>query len=108
MSGGEGYSDPKIRPWLRRLGIEGIVLTRSNHSPQIFDAQGYRDRNHVERPIEWLKLGRRLAPRSDRLVCNYLAFIKMPMIQRCLRMHDPPTRSAWLQSSGSPLIRSTE
>lgn len=93
VSGDKGYSYPRIRAWLRRRGIEGVIPTRSNQSPQPFDREAYRGRNHVERCIGWLKHCRRLATRYDKLACSYLAFVKMAMIQRCLRLLDPSNRT---------------
>lgn len=93
VSGDKGDSYPRIRAWLRRRSIEAIIPTRSNQPSEPFDPAAYRGRNHVERCIGWLKHCRRLATRYDKLAGSYLAFVKMAMIQRCLRLLDPSNRT---------------
>jgi transposase len=92
MSGDKNYSYPRTRTSLRRRGIEGIILTRSNGSPQPFDCQAYRGRNQVERCIGWLKHCRRLATQYDKLACNYPVLVKMAITQHCIRVLDPSSR----------------
>lgn len=91
--GNKGYSYPRIRTRLRRRGIEPVIPTRSNQAPELLDKAAYRGRNHVERCIGWLKHCRRLATRYEKLASSYLAFVKVAMIQRCLRLLDPSNRT---------------
>lgn len=55
-----------------------------------FDREAYRRRNVVERSVGWLRESRRVATRHEKLAVNYLAMVKLAMIQRCLRLLDSP------------------
>lgn len=89
VSGDKGYSYPRIRTWLRRRGIHAAIPPRSNQPAESYCKVTYRERNVIERCIGWLKNCRRLATRYDKLATHYLAFFKLAMIQRCLRVLDP-------------------
>lgn len=60
---------------------------QSRHSSGL-DTAAYRRRNVVERCVGWLKELRRIATRYEKLALNYLAFVKLAMIRRCLRNFD--------------------
>ncbi len=47
-----------------------------------FDKLTYRRRNVVERCIGWLKDRRRLATRFEKLAENFLAMVKLAMLER--------------------------
>jgi transposase len=87
LAGDKGYSFPTVRQYLRRRGIRAVIPTRSNQRahPQ-FDRQTYRQRNIIERVVGWLKEHRRLATRFEKLAVNFLAMVKLAMMQRCLRL----------------------
>ena len=51
-----------------------------------FDRPTYRRRNVVERCIGWLKGRRRLATRFEKLAENFLAMVKLAMLER---LHHP-------------------
>ena len=51
-----------------------------------FDREAYKDRNVVERCVGWLKECRRILTRFEKLAVNYLAMIKVAMIERLLRI----------------------
>jgi transposase len=53
--------------------------------PLVLDAETYRRRNVIERSISWLKQARRIATRYEKLAVNFLAMLKLAMIQRYLR-----------------------
>ncbi len=55
-----------------------------------FDREAYRRRDVVERCVGWLRESRRLATRHEKLAGNYLAMVKLAMIQRCFRLLDSP------------------
>ena len=86
VAGDKGYSYPRIRKWLRRRGIHAVIPHRSNQPWEYLSKVLYKKRNTVERCINWLKNCRRLATRYDKLACHYLSFVKLAMIQRCLRL----------------------
>jgi hypothetical protein len=43
--------------------------------------------------VGWLKEHRRLAARFEKLAINFLGMVKLALIQRCLRVLDPPART---------------
>jgi transposase len=94
LAGDKGYSYARIRRYLRRRGIGAVIPTRKDqkNSPR-FDRTTYRRRNVVERLVGWLKENRRLATRFEKLAVNFLAMVKLAMIQRCLRLLDSSDRS---------------
>ncbi len=93
VAGDKGYSYPRIRDWLRRRGIEAVIPARSDQPRRRLNRRVYRRRNAVERCIGWLKECRRVATRYEKLATHYLAFVKLAMIQRCLRLLEPSGRT---------------
>lgn len=93
VAGDKGYSYPRIRSWLRRRGIEAVIPTRRDQPRAHVNRTKYRGRNVVERCIGWLKNCRRVATRYDKLAIHFLAFVKLAMIQRCLKLLDPSNRT---------------
>jgi transposase len=76
-----------VRRYLRRRGIGAVIPTRLDQRANgAFDRRAYRRRNIVERVVGWLKENRRLAARYEKLAVNFLAMVKLAMIQRCLRV----------------------
>jgi transposase len=90
LAGDKGYSYERIRRWLRRHGIQVVIPRRSNQRPDDgrvkFDEGAYKRRAVVEQCVGWLKESRALATRFDKLAVNYLATVKLGMIQRYLRL----------------------
>jgi transposase len=90
LAGDKGYSYPRIRQWLRRHAVRGIIPRRSDQHPADgrvrFDRHGYRRRSTIEQCVGWLKECRRLAMRFEKLALNFLAMIHLAMIQRYLRL----------------------
>jgi transposase len=75
LAGDKGYSYPRIRRWLGRRRIGGVIPTRKDQprDPN-FDKDEYRKRNIIERVVGWAKESRRLLSRFEKLAVNYLAF----------------------------------
>ena len=91
LAGDKGYSYARLREWLRRRKIEPVIPPRSDQQGRRggcrkFDREAYRRRNVVERCINWLKECRRVATRFDKLALNFLAFLKLAIMQRCFRV----------------------
>jgi len=90
LAGDKGYSYPRIRKWLARHGIGAVIPRRKDQRPDDgrvrFDAETYKRRSVVEQCVGWLKECRAVATRFDKLAVNYLATVKLAMIQRYLRM----------------------
>lgn len=92
VAGDKGYSYKHIRHWLRRHGIKAVIPQRSDQlaqhkgRPLDFDKATYQRRCVIECCIGWLKECRRLCTRFEKLAVNFLAMIKVAMIQRYLRL----------------------
>lgn len=87
LAGDKGYSYPWIRRWLRRHGIKAVIPTRKDQRRRPgFDKDAYKRRNVVERCVNWLKECRAVATRFDKLAVNYLATVKLAILQRYLRI----------------------
>ncbi len=90
LAGDKGYSYPRIRRWLRRYGVRAVIPRRKNQRPGDgrvkFDRETYERRAVVEQCVGWLKESRAVATRFDKLAVNYLATVKLAMIQRYLRL----------------------
>jgi transposase len=87
VAGDKGYSYARVRRYLRRRKIKGVIPTRKDQRRRPgFDKEQYRQRNVVERCIGWLKEARALATRFDKLAVNYLATVKLAILQRYLRI----------------------
>ena len=95
LAGDKGYSYPAIRAWLRQHHIKAVIPQRKDQRerhrgrPLSFDKAAYRQRNVVERCISWLKECRAVVTRFDKLAVNFLATVKLAMIQRYLRLLRP-------------------
>ena len=92
VAGDKAYSVRRIRQWLRRHKIEAVIPQRSDQiarhrgRPLKFDKDAYRQRNIIERCIGWLKECRRLATRFEKLAVNFLAMIKVAILERYLKI----------------------
>ena len=90
LAGDKGYSYPRIRRWLRRHGIKDVIPRRKDQRPNDkrvkFDRPIYKRRAVVEQCVGWLKECRAVATRFDKLAVNYLANVKLAMIERYLRL----------------------
>jgi transposase len=93
LAGDKGYDVPWVRAWLRRRRITAVIPEkhkphgRKPGRPLVLDTETYRRRNVIERSISWLKQARRIATRYEKLAVNFLAMLKLAMIQRYLRNH---------------------
>lgn len=79
--GDKGYSSGRIRQYLRRKGIGGVIPHKRNERRHgRFDRTAYRERNRVERLINRLKQFRRVATRYEKRAVNYLAMVVIAAI----------------------------
>lgn len=96
LAGDKGYSYPRIRAWLRRHKIRAVIPRRKDQQPDDgrirFDRETYRRRSVVEQAVGWLKECRAVGTRFDKLAVNYLAMVKLAMIQRYLRLLNSSTQ----------------
>jgi transposase len=90
LAGDKGYSYPRVRSWLRRHKVKAVIPRRKDQRPDDgrarFDKEAYRRRAVVEQCVGWLKECRAVATRFDKLAVNYLATVKLAMIERYLRL----------------------
>lgn len=92
VAGDKGYSYPRIRAWLRRHAIGAVIPQREDQlkyhrgRPIKFDKDTYRRRSVVECCIGWLKECRRIGTRFEKLAVNFLAMLKVAIIQRYIRI----------------------
>lgn len=91
IAGDKAYDLPQIRRWLRDHHIAAVIPARQLHyprrgrPPQLAHA-AYKRRNVIERCIGWLKHARRIATRYEKTAVNFLAMLKLAMIQRYFRI----------------------
>jgi transposase len=72
--------------WRRRRGIAAVIPTRKDQPrARRFAKPASRRRNVVERLVNWLKERRRLATRFEKLAENFVAMIKLAMMERLLK-----------------------
>ncbi len=88
LAGDKAYSAPRIRKALRRRGIGAVIPRREDELKRRrvpFDRQTYRRRSIIEQRIGWIKESRRIATRYEKLALNFLAMVKLTMIQSYLQ-----------------------
>jgi transposase len=92
VAGDKGYSYQWIRDWLRAHGMGAVIPQRddqrANHKgrPIEFDKDAYRRRSVIEQCIGWLKECRKVLTRYEKLAINFVAMIKLAIVQRYLRL----------------------
>jgi len=89
VAGDKAYSCGRIRRWLRQYGIKCVIPRKNNEHRDArhkFDDDQYRQRSVVECCIGWIKECRRIATRFEKLAVNYLAMLKLAIIERYLRI----------------------
>lgn len=87
LAADKAYSVVAIRRWLRRRRIAPVIPFRRDQTRSgRFDRRAYRGRNVIERLVGWLKESRRVATRYEKLAATFLAFVKLAMVRRLLRL----------------------
>lgn len=93
IAGDKAYDIPRVRCWLREHGIGAVIPEKhkpyghKRGRPVSFDREAYRRRNVIERCIGWLKHARRIATRYEKTAVNFLAMLKLAMIQHYFKTH---------------------
>ena len=92
------YDADRIRAWCRARGIGAVIpptksRKRKRGRPIGYDRAVYRERNVVERLIGHLKEHRRIGTRHEKLAVQYRAMVQVALIERYLRVLDPPNRA---------------
>jgi transposase len=84
--GDKGYSSRKIRRYLCKRGIGGVIARQKRERRRgRFDEASYRKRNVVERLVNRLKQFRRVATRYEKRAVNYLGMLTIAAIVLWLR-----------------------
>ena len=86
----KGYDCQRIVDLCKKHGLMPVIPkklspTGKERDNPDFDKDVYRERNHVERCIGWLKENRRIATRYEKLSITYRAMVQMGMVRRYLR-----------------------
>lgn len=90
VAGDKGYSHVPIRRMLLERGIVPLIPPKRGQEQQAyqvhFDPKAYRRRNVIERLVGWLKERRRICTRYEKLAVNYLAMLKLAMLEKCMKL----------------------
>jgi transposase len=80
VAGDKGYSSRKLRRYLRRRGIGGVIPRQKRERRTRFDKTAYRGRHLVERLVNKLKGFRRIATRYEKRAVHYLRMLTIASI----------------------------
>ncbi len=76
VGGDKGYSSPAVWCDLKERRIGAVIPTKVDEAQNpTFDRLAYRERNVVERLINWLKQWLGIAARYDKRTANHLVMI---------------------------------
>lgn len=77
----KGYDSDSFVLTIASEGAQAVIPPRSNRKTlRYYDAELYKERNHVERFFQKLKNYRRIATRYERLARNYFAMLTLVSI----------------------------
>ena len=81
----KGYDADHLAERIAAAGTEVVTPPRQNRNPRAYDADLYKERNRIERFFNKLKQFRRVATRYDKLLANFMGFVKLAAIAIWLR-----------------------
>lgn len=82
----KGYDSNAFVEAIERTGAEAVVPPRSNRkTPRAYDEELYKERHRVECFFSKLKHYRRIATRYDKLLANFIGFLKLAATHILLR-----------------------
>jgi len=77
----KGYDADHLRDKIAEAGAEVVIPPKQNRKIQHpYDADLYKERNRIERFFSKLKQFRRVATRYDKLLANFMGFVKLAAI----------------------------
>lgn len=82
----KGYDADHLLEKIAEIGADVVIppkRNRKHHRP--YDADLYKERNIIERFFNKLKQFRRVATRYDKLLANFMGFVKLAAIAIWLR-----------------------
>lgn len=84
--GDKGYDADHLHEKIAQTGAEIVIPPKRNRKVQHqYDADIYKERNLIERFFNKLKRFRRVATRYDKLLANFMGFVKLAAIAIWLR-----------------------
>ncbi len=84
--GDKGYDSDSLAEAVETSGAEVVIPPRRNRTnPRAYDRDLYEERNKIERFFNKLEQFRRVATRYDKLVVNFMGFVKLAAIAIWLR-----------------------
>ena len=82
----KGYDADHLVDAIAKTGAEPVIPPRKHRKTQrSHDAELYKERNRIERFFNKLKQFRRVATRYDKLLTNFMGFVKLAAIAIWLR-----------------------
>lgn len=81
MLADKGYDADHLVARIAETGIEVIIPPKRNRKAQRpYNAELYKERNRIERFCNKLKQFRRVVTRYDKLLANFIGFVKLAAI----------------------------
>ena len=82
----KAYDADHLMEAIRATGAQPVIPPRRHRKVQhAYDKELYKERNQIERLFAKLKEFRRVATRYDKLLANFLGFVKIAAIQLWLK-----------------------
>jgi putative transposase len=82
----KGYDADHLCDKIAETGTQVVIPPKRNRKHQrAYDAELYKERNSIERFFNKLKHFRRVATRYDKLLANFMGFVKLAAIAIWLR-----------------------
>ena len=79
--GDKGYDANHLVDSIAKAGTEVVIPPKRNRKLQRpYDTDLYKERNRIERFFNKLKQFRRVATRYDKLLANFMGFVKLAAI----------------------------
>lgn len=77
----KGYDADHLIEKIGETGTQSVIPSKRNRKTQrACDAELYKERNRIERLFNKLKQFRRVATRYDKLLVNFMGFVKLAAI----------------------------
>ena len=81
MLADKGYDADHLIETMAEAGTDVVIPPKRNRKGQrAYDAELYKERNRIERFFNKLKQFRRVATRYDKLLANFMGFVKLAAI----------------------------
>jgi putative transposase len=82
----KGYDADHLIEKITETGADAVIPPKRNRKvPRPYDTELYKERNVIERFFNKLKHFRRVATRYDKLLANFMGFVKLAAIAIWLR-----------------------